>query len=126
MSTKQFYIKIDDQPIEVTEEVYRAYKRPVWAERKRREVRAEHEVSLDLMADTLVDSAPSLEETVVNRMMLQDALATLTSDERALINALFFEGLAECEYAAQIGTSQQNIHKKKKRILSKLKNVLTA
>lgn len=36
-TTNQRYIPIDKQQIPVTEEVYRAYKRPVWAERKRKE-----------------------------------------------------------------------------------------
>ena len=31
------YIEIDGEQIPVTEEVYRAYKRPIWAERKRKE-----------------------------------------------------------------------------------------
>lgn len=33
----QRFIKIDGEQIPVTEEVYRAYKRPAWAERKRQE-----------------------------------------------------------------------------------------
>ena len=33
----QHYIKIDGKKIYVTEEVYRAYKRPAWAEHKRKE-----------------------------------------------------------------------------------------
>ena len=33
--TKQYYLTIDGQEVTVTEEVYRAYKRPIWAEYKR-------------------------------------------------------------------------------------------
>lgn len=33
--TKQYYLTIDGQEVTVTEEVYRAYKRPIWAEHKR-------------------------------------------------------------------------------------------
>lgn len=33
--TKQFYLTIDGKEVTVTEEVYRAYKRPIWAEHKR-------------------------------------------------------------------------------------------
>jgi DNA-directed RNA polymerase specialized sigma24 family protein len=36
-SINQHYIKIDGKKIYVTEEVYRAYKRPAWAEHKRKE-----------------------------------------------------------------------------------------
>jgi len=34
---KKLYIEIDVEQIPVTEEVYRAYKRPLWAEHKRKE-----------------------------------------------------------------------------------------
>ena len=33
--TKQYYLTINGQEITVSEEVYRAYKRPIWAEHKR-------------------------------------------------------------------------------------------
>lgn len=33
--TKQYYLTIDGQEVTVSEEVYRAYKRPIWAEHKR-------------------------------------------------------------------------------------------
>lgn len=35
--TKPYYLIIDGQEIQVTEEVYRAYKQPAWAEHKRKE-----------------------------------------------------------------------------------------
>lgn len=34
---KQYYIEIDGKQVPVTEEVYRAYQRPLWAEKKRKE-----------------------------------------------------------------------------------------
>ena len=37
MDNQQRYIEIEGQQIPVTEEVYRAYKRPAWAEHKRQE-----------------------------------------------------------------------------------------
>ncbi|OXS26895.1 MAG: hypothetical protein BI182_12250 [Acetobacterium sp. MES1] len=33
--TKQYYLTFEGQEVAVTEEVYRAYKRPIWAEHKR-------------------------------------------------------------------------------------------
>ena len=33
--TKQYYLTIEGQEVKVSEEVYRAYKRPIWAEHKR-------------------------------------------------------------------------------------------
>lgn len=39
--SKDRFIKINGKEIPVSEDVYFAYKRPAWAERKRREVRAD-------------------------------------------------------------------------------------
>ena len=46
----------------------------------------------------------------------------LTDDERELIEALFYYSLTEREYAAQKNVYHNAIHKKKMRILKKLKN----
>ena len=35
--SNQRFIEIDGEQVAVTEEVYRAYKRPLWVERKRKE-----------------------------------------------------------------------------------------
>ena len=45
---KEYYITMKDgTKVPVTEEVYRAYKRPAWREHKRRIVRSEYERSLE-------------------------------------------------------------------------------
>ena len=118
---KRFYIKIDGYPMEVTEEIYRAYKRPAWAERKKREARASHELSLDMMPGGVIGPQLPLDEAVLNAILLSDALASLSEEERALIDALFYEGLTEREYAERAGSSQQNINQRKNRILQKIK-----
>ena len=46
----------------------------------------------------------------------------LTKEERDLIYALFFDEKTESEVAKSLGVSQQAIHKRKNRILKKLKN----
>jgi hypothetical protein len=48
---KEYFVVIDGEKVPVSEEVYRAYKRPLWAERKRRQVRAENERSLEKFAE---------------------------------------------------------------------------
>jgi len=57
---------------------------------------------------------------------LSDALAELNDADSALIEALFFEGLTERDYAAKIGISQKNVNKKKQRILAELKKFFTS
>ena len=128
---KEFFIVIDGEKVPVSEEVYRAFKRPLWTERKRRQVRAEHERSLDMFMDEGLD-IPSddalVDEIVEDKLMLDmlfAALAELTDDERGLIDALFFDEKSEREVAREVGISQPAIHKRRNRILEKLKNLLS-
>lgn len=118
------FITIDGQPVEVSEEVYRAFKRPAWAERKRRQVRKDHEVSLEAYGADAAGETPPFEDRLIESMMLERAIASLTDDERDLIDALFFEGMTEREYAAKIGIAQKNVNARKQRILEKLKTFL--
>ena len=60
-----------------------------------------------------------LEESV--RQSLHNILGLLTPDEYHLIYALFFQGLSEEAYGRKIGASQQAVHKRKIRILKKIK-----
>ena len=48
-------------------------------------------------------------------------MASLTDEERSLIDALFFVGMTEREYAARIGIAQKNVNARKQRVLEKLK-----
>lgn len=77
--------------------------------------------------DTLVDPDENIAEQVAQRMMvekLHHVLPLLSEDERNLIIALFYERHTEREYATAIGISQVAVHKRKHRILEKLKNFL--
>jgi len=124
--SKQYYIEIDSISVNVTEEVYRAYKRPIWRERKRRKVRAKYELSLDMMREGIADLKPLLENQVTDNISLSDALATLSDGDRRLIEALFYECMTEREYAAKAGISQKNVNKKKQRILANLEKLLSS
>ena len=115
------YITIDGQPVEVSEDVYRAFKRPAWTERKRRQVRKDYEVSLEAYGVEAAGETPPFEDSLIGSLMLEQALVSLTDDERDLIGALFFDGLTEREYAAKIGIAQKNVNARKQRVLGKLK-----
>lgn len=127
---KGYYIIINGEKVQVTEEVYRAFKRPAWTERKRREVRADMERSLDVFLNDGFDipSDDALVDEIVEDKLLLDMLLTaleeLTADERSLIDALFYQEKSEREVANQNGISHQAVHKKKARILEKLKKLL--
>lgn len=55
---------------------------------------------------------------------LYKCLDKLTDDERRLIAMIYFENKTEAECASLLHTTQQNIHKKKRRILCKLNKLL--
>ena len=139
---------IDGQFIEVTEEVYQVY---MQGDRKMRyfetdlktertilvkdgtvqQVIPSREDSLDRLMDDnarqFSDAGESVEDAVLRKMAedeLHRALEKLTDEEYAFVYALFFEGKTERTYAKELGISQVAIHKKKQRILKKLKEIL--
>ncbi|MDD4511031.1 MAG: sigma-70 family RNA polymerase sigma factor [Oscillospiraceae bacterium] len=127
---KEYYITIDGKDVPVTEEVYRAFKRPAWTERKRREIRSENERSLEAFTDDGFD-IPSeqalVDELVEDKLlldMLSNALLELTDDERDLINALFYEEKSERELSKDTGVPHPTIHSRKVSVLQKLKRLL--
>ena len=89
----------------------------------------EREVSLNKLIDEGWDypqSASSPEAIFFAAAFSEDAelsrcLALLTDGERALVNALYFEGLTETEYGNRLGVKQQSINERKLRILKKIK-----
>ena len=141
-------IWIRGQFVEVTEEVYRAYMR---GDRKIRyfenDLKTERfvlgkdgqviqnipsrEDSLDRLVDENAQQFPDEQESVESVVLhklevdrLHTALSLLTPEERALIQALFFEESSESELAAALGISQPAVYKRKMKILKKLKLLL--
>ena len=139
-------IWVRGQFVEVTDEVYTAYmrgdrkmryfeadlksERPVYGSNGEiKQVLPSREDSLDRLmeenARQFAANAESVEDVVFRKLMadkLHTALMQLTKEERDLIYALFFDEKTESEVAKSQGVSQQAIHKRKNRILKKLKN----
>ena len=89
------------------------------------------EDSLDRLMDDnarqFSDAGESVEDAVLRKMAedeLHRALEKLTDEEYALVYALFFEGKTERAYAKELDVSQVAVHKKKQRILKKLKEII--
>lgn len=141
-------IWIRGQFVEVTEEVYRAYMR---GDRKIRyfendlkterfvlgkdgqviQIIPSREDSLDRLVEENARQFPDEQESVESMVLhklevdkLHTALSLLTPEERALIQALFFEERSESELAAALEISQPAVYKRKMKILKKLKNLL--
>jgi DNA-directed RNA polymerase specialized sigma24 family protein len=90
------------------------------------------EDSLERLLDEDVQFASdgeSIEDKVVRSVMvekLRTALSRLNATDRALIQALFFDGFGEREYAKTIGLSKTALHARKLVVLAKLKRLLEA
>jgi RNA polymerase sigma factor (sigma-70 family) len=127
---KEYRIKVNGKEISVSEEVYYAFKRPAWKERKRRQVRAEKELSLEAFADAgfEIPSGQALVDEIVEDKLLLDmlskALSELTEDERVLIDELFYQEKPERMVAKETGVSQNTVNYHKNRILEKLRRLL--
>ena len=70
-------------------------------------------------------AAESVEDVVIRKLAvdkLHTALMQLTKEERDFISVLFFDEKTESDVAKCLGVSQQAVHKRKNRILKKLKN----
>lgn len=125
--SKDYYIKIDGENISVSEDVYRAYKRPVWRERKRSQVRANKEISTESLAkqgyelpsyDELIDK---IVEDKLMLDMLMTALAELSEDERFLIEQLYFEEKSERAVSEETGIPRKTLSYRKNKLLSKIR-----
>ncbi len=85
------------------------------------------EDSLDRLTELGVDFADrttDFRESVIDKIMLDQALEKLSDEERYLITQLFYFGRTERELAVELHQTQQNINKIKQRILCKLYKIL--
>ncbi len=74
-----------------------------------------------------LDKTEDVEEQVFQKLqceMIHKALSLLSEEEEELIRLLFFEGYTEREVAKKMGIYHNAVHKRKKTILQKLKNIL--
>lgn len=139
---------IAGQFIEVTEEIYQVYmqgdrkmryletdlkiERTILDESGRiQQIIPSREDSLDRLVEDnarqFEDTRESVEDAVLRKLAEDDlrrALTKLTDEEYALVCALFYEGRTERDYAKELGVSQVAVHKRKQRILKKLKGIL--
>ena len=147
----QFFVEIEDHKVPVTEEVYQAFMRPIWAEQKRlkREKRCRDEngnrctkdcstcskqrsgipYSLDsFQEDFGFESADKIdiEELVADKLLLKELfniLNELDPSSRRIIE-LFSIGLPEREIAAKTGLSQKAVNKRKQKLFTYLREKL--
>ena len=138
------YILKNGTAVEVSEEIYTYLKRSDWnndyaqIKRKREKIIINpksqtvkiipsKEISLDrlmAMGIEIPDNSEPFEDTVIRNILLNQALAQLTADERFIIFELYFGNKTERELAEKMHKTQQNINKMKRKIMCKLYEIL--
>lgn len=154
MDNLQRHIPIDGQQIPVTENVYRADRRPAWAEHKRKErekrcvisngrgrtkrctmdcskcdkQRMGSVLSLDKFAEEGFEVAEPIDlaELIADKLLLEELYAALEEldPDNRRIMELFGIGKSEREIAADIGLSQKAINKRKVKLFAQLRKRL--
>ena len=124
------YIEIDGQKIPVTEEVYQAYKRPAWRERKQdlkfANKGVEAPLSIEQMLEDGVDIpyyGPTVEQIVMLKMLMEElhsAMEELTPDDRTLME-MIGSGVSDREISKKTGIPRSTYIHRKKMLLRGLK-----
>ena len=134
-NNKQYFLYVENQKIEVTEEMYKEYWKSVAHERYLfKKIRATC-IELDSLLDdyernsvefSLVEKNPTLENAHKMIMVerLYEAIGTLSKSERELINTIYFEGLTQKEYSELSNTPKSTIGSRHLAVLSKLRKIL--
>lgn len=132
---EKVFIPLHGMLMEVSKEEYKAFYKNARRQKYLNELSIENgDISYDMLTtdefigrDILVAEKTDVSELVENKIMvdkLRECISLLSDDEKELVTALFFNGFTEREYAKKKGVYHNAIHKKKLRILSKLKKLL--
>lgn len=116
MSEKDFYLYIGGKPVKVSKEVYQEYYRGKRKERYFME---------DLKTDKQFSMpCQPVEEEAILSVLLEKALRCLSAEEQELIYELYYLEKTEKEVGAIFRLSQAAIHKRKKKALERLRELL--
>lgn len=131
-----YYIPIEGTRIEVEKNVYEAYYKMSRRERYMEErdesngVVSYHAMEANGidgeagLRDQLADSPETVAMAKELHEQLHRCIAALPKAEQELIQAIYFDGLTEAEYAQRANLSQSGVSRKQKKTLSKLKNLM--
>lgn len=143
--SKQYIMK-NGIAVEVSDEIYKILKksdrRIKYVEKDLKETRyiinqkkatvkeiPSREDSLDRLTEIgkdFADSNSDFQDSMVLKIMLDEALAKLSDEERYLITQLFYFNRTERDLAEELGVSQYTVNRNKHRILKKLKEEISA
>ena len=132
---KRIYtLVVKKKRIAVSKEVYTAYYHCRDREKYLDELAQKNNISLEASIEkgiqleyALASEEESIEYSIILKEMIAKMLECLTllaDNEKQLIDALYFKGKSEYQIAAQLGITQQAVHKRKVKILFKLKKLM--
>lgn len=126
---KIYYIKIENQMVEVTKEIYIVCKNSYQ--------KMNYEINKDLENPRYSNInyihlyGKFYEYDYINELYVKDIkkilyreLKELSENEIYIINSIYFFDMKEAEVAKQLGISQQSLNYRKKRILKKIRKIL--
>ncbi|MCQ4022351.1 MULTISPECIES: RNA polymerase sigma factor [unclassified Ruminococcus] len=126
-----------NEEIEVSEEVYQTYRRTAWNIDDNNTSFYAHEIQMSSLIGgedgayenfrEFIDTENTPDVTVLRELektALHRIIAQLSESEQKLIRAIYFDGLTEREYADLLGVCRNAVHKRKIRILSKIRKTL--
>lgn len=81
----------------------------------------------DFNGESILIDSDNIEDQAIRNIMSEDirhVISMLKPSDQELIQAMFYEGLSERQYAKRCGVNRNAIHKRKSRILEELKKIL--
>ena len=131
----KFFIPLHGMLMEVTAEVYREFYK---SQRRQKYINERSAIngnfSYDMLTtddfngeEILIDNSEDIATEVVHKIMLdklRNSILLLPDDDQNLIREIFFEELSERTLAEKYSVSQVAIHKRKVKILDKLKKII--
>ncbi|HEL1201795.1 TPA: sigma-70 family RNA polymerase sigma factor [Streptococcus equi subsp. zooepidemicus] len=134
MDKREYYIYIRGKAVAVSEEIYKAYWKITEHEKYLQRKDWKHNVipfsALDHdghFVDNIIDERIDLEKIVEVKMQIEElnkALATLTKEERELMEAIFYREESLSSISKKERVTHQAIGKRRDRILEKLRKIL--
>ena len=134
MDKKEYFLYVKGKAVKVNEEIYRAYWRITEHEKYLQRKDWKHNVILfsaldhdGHFEDNIIDEKIDLEKIVEVKMQIEEvnkALATLTKEERELMEAIFYREESLRSIGKKEKVSYQTIGKRRDKILEKLRKIL--
>ena len=131
MENNERYIYVNGNRIYVSDEVYKEYKKKLNHEAylKRKDIKQGVFNFSDYEGDILniIDTSIDPEKIIETKMRIEDlyrALDSLNDEERAVIEALYFDKMSIRDLAKEKEVSIKNVFNFRNKVLNKLKEIL--